>query len=1256
MTFRRLPHLADRADIIRWAERVDARSEFPRLIRGLIKANNDQVIALQMRAAEGVDAPGYDGISDALRATPFVPKGSTVWELGVGGDPGDKAQRDYRSRTDDPLGVSIPDTTFVFVTPREWRDKDTWAQRKRDEGRWADVRAFDVDDIEQALELAPAVHHRFSELAGKPSHGATSIDRWWEKFRRLSSPMLDPEMVLAGRADDAAQLLRIFDTDPCQTSVAAVSADEVIAFVAATILSADSDVQEDLLSRALIVKDTYTLAALDHYDGLLILIPYEDDLRREARLVANHHVVVRADDGWDPTIDLPPVDPAAFQALLEARAVQRERAQEHARFARRSIEAFQRAASVPGVERSPAWAERLTTPVARRAWLVGKWSERRSGDLDALADLFGLPYELAREELATLSVGADPLFVVVGETWAVVSLEDAWRYGQPQLQPPDLAAFEILIQNVLGAVDPRLELPVEERWMAAVRGKVQVHSSDLRDGVAGVLALLGARGDEVGIGSGTVGSWLRRTMWHLFKRANEDPSGQLWASLTDVMPLLAEAVPDVFLDAAQKGLEGEQPLLGLMFADNVGDALTVSSPHTGLLWALENVAWSPEHFSLAIEQLARLAEVDPGGRLSNRPAASLADIFRSWLPQTSVPLDRRLAVLDGVRARHPTVSWPLMLTMLPESHAVGSFSHSPRYRDWKPPETGNYDAERYESFDAAGTRLVADGDMDPDRWAELASRFADLPPSVFDAAIEALEALPADDAGAQVRARVWEPLRALVQRHQRYAHADWAMPPERTERLDALQRALAPDDIGYRIEWLFDDHMPDLPEEAGQDFEPSRYYEAVAHRRRDAIAELIAADGLDGVIALSRSADYPGFIGTAVADAQADAVGHALLEFIDGDDRKLIDVAYAWAARKGADDPVWLAEAVAEFASRPVAQARLLLVSNDLQLAWALADRDEAVADAYWLEFSPYGRGQGFELANEASRRLLAHDRPRAALALMNLYGRSGLVDPALVVDGLEAFMRQPADHPDQFHIDGHDIEQLLEIARTADVPRERLGQLEWTLRPALGYGAHSPVLEQQLAADPEFFVQVLSMVFKPRNADVGEEVPEHLARNAYQLLDDWNVVPGSLDDGVAIDPVVLNTWVDEALRLAGEADRLEIALDQIGKVLAKAPGDTDGSWPAAPVREVIERIGRSELDDGFRVQILNSRGVQSRGFAEGGDRERERAAHYNQLAELVTDVSPRTAAALRSVAASYAADARYFDEQVERLSEGLER
>jgi hypothetical protein len=139
-----------------------------------------------------------------------------------------------------------------------------------------------------------------------------------------------------------------------------------------------------------------------------------------------------------------------------------------------------------------------------------------------------------------------------------------------------------------------------------------------------------------------------------------------------------------------------------------------------------------------------------------------------------------------------------------------------------------------------------------------------------------------------------------------------------------------------------------------------------------------------------------------------------------------------------------------------------------------------------------------------------------------------------------------------------------------------------------------------------------------------------------------------------ADDDVTAPDYAQEVVVERGK--RYEIALDQIGKVLAKTPGDTDGTWPAAPVREVIERVGRSELDAGFRAEIVNGQGVQSRAIDEGGDRERKRAAQYRDLADRVADGSPRTAAALRSVAEGYEVDARYFDEQVERLNEGLGR
>jgi hypothetical protein len=54
------PHLAEANDIEEWAGTIDARSEFPNLIRRLTLATAD-VEDIHVRAQEGTDYSGWDG-------------------------------------------------------------------------------------------------------------------------------------------------------------------------------------------------------------------------------------------------------------------------------------------------------------------------------------------------------------------------------------------------------------------------------------------------------------------------------------------------------------------------------------------------------------------------------------------------------------------------------------------------------------------------------------------------------------------------------------------------------------------------------------------------------------------------------------------------------------------------------------------------------------------------------------------------------------------------------------------------------------------------------------------------------------------------------------------------------------------------------------------------------------------------------------------------------------------------------------------
>src|SRR5262249_49506946 len=105
------------------------------------------------------------------------------------------------------------------------------------------------------------------------------------------------------------------------------------------------------------------------------------------------------------------------------------------------------------------------------------------------------------------------------------------------------------------------------------------------------------------------------------------------ASLRDQLPYLAEAAPDPLLSALESALGGSGNGLRPLFDEREG-FIHPESQHTGLLWALETIAWDVDYFDRAVMVLAGLAALDPGGRLANRPINSLREIFLPWHPST----------------------------------------------------------------------------------------------------------------------------------------------------------------------------------------------------------------------------------------------------------------------------------------------------------------------------------------------------------------------------------------------------------------------------------------------------------------------------------------------------------------------------------------------------------------------------------------------------------------------------------------------
>jgi len=422
-----------------------------------------------------------------------------------------------------------------------------------------------------------------------------------------------------------------------------------------------------------------------------------------------------------------------------------------------------------------------------------------------------------------------------------VSKEDAWDQLSVYLTPIDLARFRDALLQALRIADPALDLLPEERWIANVRGHEHPLSTHLREGLIDTLAIMGARSGETSFFTGHTGQWHADDITlDVLNRANADEGAKLWSSLSGVLPLLAGAAPEPFLRTVDDALSRHpSPLVALSTDTGPAAGLFASSPHTGLLWALESLGWSPDYLGLVSQHLATLSRLDPGGRLSNRPFESLRSIFLIWNPQTAAPLSHRLSALDNLRRGAPEIAWRLMLAILPKQHDVLTPSHAPRWRDWKDARAEHVPFEEYRhAIEAVVDRLLDDVGVNGERWSTLIKILDNLP---RDRIIAALENIPSRALSDEDRTLVWAALRSVISRHRSFPDADWALSTEVVDRIERVYAGLGPRDPVRRAAWLFA-RTPDLLE--GKRREWPTYHRAVQNAQADAIRALHRDGGI----------------------------------------------------------------------------------------------------------------------------------------------------------------------------------------------------------------------------------------------------------------------------------------------------------------------------------------------------------------------------------------------------------------------------
>jgi hypothetical protein len=1178
------PEYVSAADLVAFTESHSRRAEelLPNLLSRLL-ANTRGVGEVSVRNGDSIGMNGYDGHSVAVDGLSFVPAGQAVWELGTGADPQEKAQKDYRNRTDNPLEVDPSATTFVVMTMRKWDESklQRWLKARNDEGIWRSVVAKDVDALFEWVESIPAVHVWLSEEMGLRPHDVQTIDLWWSMWSHATEPEIPAALLLAGRQAVAEKLRNLLVSSPAIIGVFGPSRDEVNAFIAASFPPTSSVENEEIwidsIPPILIVLTRQAWDRLVMQEPPLVLIPqFVLGEGVASAAVRKGHYVINPMSGIDiadrADIVIPKIARDQARNALVAGGWSYEHADLDAAHARRSLTSLRRNPRLSQSTKfqTPPWSERPTCSSIAPLILAGSWQAVDSNILNAAADhltigeMAEVEYQKIEQDLLKWSETDDPPFLRSGEDWRLAGPMDAWTLLARSLTRANLDCWHRTFLKVLSELEPNFELPPSQRGFLSSSTTRRKWSGQLRLGLAQGAVLLGVAESKILSDGSTASDHATKAIKDLLSLANTDSSGIFWMSLADVLPLLAEAAPEQFLDGVEVGLSGADPILKNMFTDtDQRQSFGVSSPHTNLLWALETLSWSPDYLSKSIQLLARLTALDPGGRISNRPNASLFNILNPQNPGTAATQRQRNEVLARLIANISDVGYQVAVSLLPRNFSISFPTSIPKLRDWKPDLQGITFAEYLREIHDLVDLILDSASDNQERWLLLIPRFEDLhPTNELARCLTALDQLEITLLSPEFRLSAWKELTKICAHHRQFPNSDWAMSEESIKGFEVSAARLEPTDAVERHARLFG-WYPDLPDTDAENL--VEYDAALAIARQNIVRAAVDEGGFDGLMKLTDASEVPGFVGSTLAELQIQDLTDSILGSL-GESGPGQQMAVGWAVKSlELNGTEWTERTYKLLVEAPaLARSSFLLVMGNGPRSWELVDTENAEVRAdYWRRVG-VARVDGKHV-EEFTNRLIAQGRVWAAIDLVSSHSHSRMEEPKpsgeLIIKVLNAvFDPQSLESPPPHSVE-YDIGVLIDRLTLLGVQEEILFQFEWAFFPILQHLRAPEIIFARLSRESDFFVDVVSLVYKGPNQEVHEidGGTRTKARVAWGILREWRRLPGINVNGV-LDADQLKKWVGNARLAFEKRERAEIGDRCIGELLSGSPVGEDGA------------------------------------------------------------------------------------------------
>ena len=833
--------------------------------------------------------------------------------------------------------------------------------------------------------------------------------------------------------------------------------------------------------------------------------------------------------------------------------------------------------------------ESVNIKIVKTALLFGKWNEKNDNDKNIIEKFIGIDYEKFVEKFRQISK-VEQDFTFKNGIWRINNRSNQFKNYALDFYKEDFDKFYSVITEILKEHHPKLNLSFDKRNMYNIYNKCTKYSEEIRFGVAESLVIIESIKSEFKNCKIDASNFVILVVRDILNNSN----WEIWASLDQLLPYLAESSPSEFLNQFKDYLSRDK---NKKLMSEKEEGITIYNYTTSIYWSLELIAWNTDYCVQSGMILSELAKFDENA------IDHIVNIVLPWYPNTYAPMTFRFTLVENILKENLPIGWKVLKKLMPGETSYAASTYKPRYISVPTEEISVTTEEYYNQIDIYLDLMIKYCENKDDRLIDLIDLLDNVSKKNFDKICKLLKTSKIRKKSDKSKYKLWDKLEKLIYWVKKHSDIKGEIKNEMTQKIESVIDYIKPENNLYIVSRLFKKDTWELIE----DYDNYESSEKKLHELQlNGIKEIYSKNGVNSIVELVKIVEDSYALGMIFSklNPPLNEEEDIILSNLDKNE-KMCNFAKGYIYNKYNLNGNYYSTDILKDLSIKSKVNFLLMLPYNLITFKNVEILLESNNKKYWEQVDIRFIDND-ETLNYSVTKLMEVNRYERVLWMyrLSLHNNKELTyDNNVVLTCLERIN----DNFNQF-----DICEAIEELQKNDADRDRLFYIEWKFLPLLNHGDYRPItMEKEIARNVNRYVEILELAFKEHSKPKDDRnIDSNVTTNAYRLLHQWKYVPGTNEFGF-IDKKSLKNWYEDMKKICADKDRLEVGISCFGNVLFYSPKDKNGFWIDKTVAEILngDEIARS----GYKNEAFNSVGVVN--WDENGSEYLSKRDEYHEKA-----------------------------------------